>query len=71
MNSAGNSIYGKSYIVKESNKRFFNATDITLTGRAGYGIFSFDVGYTVTGVLRDGYGPVMNKFSAGITISGL
>ncbi len=71
VNSAGNSIYGKSYIVKESNKRFFNATDITLTGRAGYGIFSFDVGYTVTGVLRDGYGPVMNKFSAGITISGL
>ena len=71
VNSAGNSIYGKSYIVKESNKRFFNATDITLTGRAGYGIFTFDVGYTVTGVLRDGYGPVMNKFSAGITISGL
>lgn len=71
VNSAGNSIYGKSYIVKEQNKRFFNATDITLTGRAGYGIFSFDVGYTPTGVLRDGYGPVMNKLTFGITISGL
>lgn len=71
VNSTGSSIYGKSYIVKESNKRFFNATDITLTGRAGYGIFSFDIGYSVTGVLRDGYGPVMNNFSAGITISGL
>jgi hypothetical protein len=71
VNSAGSSIYGKSYVVKESNKRFFNATDITLTGRAGYGIFSFDIGYSVTGVLRDGYGPVMNNFSAGITISGL
>ena len=71
VNSAGSSIYGKSYVVKESNKRFFNATDITLTGRAGYGIISFDIGYSVTGVLRDGYGPVMNNFSAGITISGL
>jgi hypothetical protein len=71
VNSTGSSIYGKSYVVKESNKRFFNATDITLTGRAGYGIFSFDIGYSVTGVLRDGYGPVMNNFSAGITISGL
>jgi hypothetical protein len=71
VSNTGSSIYGKSYVVKESNKRFFNATDITLTGRAGYGIFSFDIGYTVTGVLRDGYGPVMNKLSAGITISGL
>jgi hypothetical protein len=71
VNSSGSSIYGKSYILKESNRRFFNATDITLTGRAGYGILSFDVGYTVTGVLRSGFGPVMNKFSAGITISGL
>ena len=71
VNSAGNSIYGKSYVVKEANKRFFNATDISLTGRAGYGIFSLDVGYQVTGVLRDGYGPVMNRFSVGFTISGL
>jgi hypothetical protein len=29
------------------------------------------MGYQVTGVLRDGFGPVMNKVSAGITISGL
>ena len=67
----GNSLYGKTYIEKESNKRFFNATDISLTGRAGYGIFSVDAAYQVNGVLRDGYGPVMNKFSVGITISGL
>ena len=67
----GNSIYGKTYIEKESNKRFFNATDISLTGRAGYGLFSLDVAYQVNGVLRDGYGPVMNKFSVGLTVSGL
>jgi hypothetical protein len=29
------------------------------------------MGYMVSGLLRDGFGPVMNKASAGITISGL
>ena len=67
----GSSIYGKSYIDKIENKRFFNATDITLTGRVGYGIFSLDMGYLVNGYLRDGYGATMNKVSVGITISGL
>jgi len=67
----GSSIYGKSYIEKIDNKRFFNATDISLTGRVGYGIFSLNMGYMVNGYLRDGYGATMNKASVGITISGL
>jgi len=72
VSSAGTSINGKTYIQKEQNKRFFNSTSIALTARGGYGIFSLDVGYqVVNGVLRDSYGPVMNKFSAGFTISGL
>jgi hypothetical protein len=71
VSSAGTSINGKTYIQKEQNKRFFNSTSIALTARGGYGIFSLDVGYQVNGVLRDSYGPVMNKFSAGFTISGL
>jgi hypothetical protein len=29
------------------------------------------MGYQVTGVFRDGLGPVVNKFSFGITMSGL
>jgi len=70
-NLRGSSIYGKTYIEKIENKRFFNATDITLTGRVGYGIFSVDMGYLVNGYLRDGYGAVMNKVSVGLTISGL
>ena len=69
--STGQSIYGKTYIEKIENKRFFNATDISLTGRVGYGIFSLDMGYLVNGYLRDGYGATMNKVSVGITISGL
>ncbi|MEI7589535.1 MAG: outer membrane beta-barrel protein [Chitinophagia bacterium] len=67
----GSSIYGSSYIEKEYNKRWFDATDVTLTGRFGYGIISLDAGYQVTGVFRDGLGPVVNKFSIGLTISGL
>ena len=69
--STGSSIYGKTFIEKIENKRFFNANDITLTGRVGYGIFSLDMGYLVNGYLRDGYGATMNKVSVGITISGL
>ena len=67
----GSSIYGKGYIEKQESKRFFNAYDMTLTGRVGYGLFSFDMGYQVTPVLRDGFGPSMNKVSFGLTISGL
>jgi hypothetical protein len=69
--ASGASIYGKTYIEKQENKRFMNATDVALTGRIGYGILSLDMGYQVTGVLRDGFGPVMNKVSVGLTISGL
>lgn len=67
----GSSIYGKTYVEKQESKRFFNGTDMTLTGRVGYGLFSFDMGYQVTPVLRDGFGPTMNKVSFGITLSGL
>lgn len=67
----GASIYGPGYITKESNKRFFNGTMLALTGRIGYGIISLDAGYQFNGVLKDGVGPSMNKFSIGITFSGL
>jgi len=70
-NKAGSSIYGNTYIVKESNKRFMNGTVLALTGRFGYGIFSVDAQYNLIGVLKDGSGPAMNKFSFGFTISGL
>ena len=70
-NASGYSIYGKTYKEVQKDSRFFGGTDLSLTGRVGYGIISFDMGYMVTGVLRDGYGPVMNKLSVGLTISGL
>lgn len=70
-NKAGSSIYGNTYISKESDKRFMNGTVLGLTGRFGYGIFSVDAQYNLIGVLKDGSGPAMNKFSFGFTISGL
>ncbi len=67
----GASIYGTTYVEKESDKKFFNGTMLAGTARIGYGMFSIDAGYQVTGVLKDGAGPTMNKFSLGLTISGL
>jgi hypothetical protein len=67
----GASVYGPSYIQKESNKRFFNGTMLAVTGRVGYGLLSIDAGYQFNSVLKEVAGPGMNKFSLGITISGL
>jgi hypothetical protein len=67
----GFSIYGPSYIEKESQKRFFNGTMLALTGRVGYGAVSLSAGYQITGVLKDGTGAPMNRLSVGLTISGL
>lgn len=67
----GASIYGNSFIAKEVNKRFFNGTMLAVTGRVGYGFISIDAGYQFNGVLKEGTGPSMNKFSIGLTVSGL
>ncbi len=70
-NKFGQSLNGTSYIMKESSKKFFSGTAIALTGRMGYGSIGLQGSYQVTGVLRDGTGPVMNKYSIGLYISGL
>ena len=71
VSNTGTSINGKGYIQKEENKRFFNATNVAITGRVGYGIFSISASQNLSPILRDGYGPIMHKFSVGFTISGL
>ncbi len=71
VNKNGQSIYGTTYVQKESNKRFLNGTSLALTGRFGYGIVSLDASYYILGVLKDGTGPVMNRYTFGLTISGL
>ncbi len=67
----GSSIYGPTYIEKEYSKKFFNATRLTFTGRVGYGMFSLNAAYTITPVLKTGFGAEMNTFSLGVCVSGL
>ena len=55
----GASVYGPTYIVKESNKRFFNGTMLAATARIGYGFLSLDAGYQFNGVLKEGTGASM------------
>ncbi|MEI6264199.1 MAG: outer membrane beta-barrel protein [Sphingobacteriia bacterium] len=71
VNRNGQSIYGTSFIEKEQSKKFFNGTSLAVTGRIGYGIIGLQGSYNVLGVLRDGSGATMNRFSVGISISGL
>lgn len=66
-----NSLYGTQYVLKESNKKFFNGTFLAATARAGYGNVSLNIDYSVLGVLKQNAGPVMNTLSIGLTISGL
>ena len=60
-----------TYTEKENNKRFFNATRLSLTGRIGYGNFSVFGAYQVNKLLKDGVGPDIKPFQVGLTISGL
>ena len=71
VNRNGQSIYGTTFIEKEQSKKFFNGTSLAITGRVGYGIIGLQGSYNVLGVLRDGAGANMNRFSVGISISGL
>ena len=67
----GTSIYGPTYIEKESNKRFFNGTRISVTGRVSYGNIGLHGGFSITPVLKEGLGAPMNNVSIGLTLSGL
>jgi hypothetical protein len=71
VNKFGQSLSGTTAIEKEVSKKFFNGTSIALTGRIGYGMVSLQGSYNINGVLRDGAGANMNKYSIGIGISGL
>lgn len=67
----GQSIYGPTYIKKEYDKKFFNTTLITASARIGYGCISLHTDYQITSVIKPGFGPNMNTYSIGLSISGL
>lgn len=70
-NISGQTIYGKNYVVKESDKKFFNNTKIAATARFGIGNFSIDGSYSLTGLMKNAAGNYVNPYSIGLTISGL
>jgi len=67
--SAGQTI--NAYSQKEKSKRFFNGTRLSLTARAGLGIVSIFGSYQINPFIKEGFGPDIRPFSAGIAISGL
>jgi hypothetical protein len=70
-NKNGASLYGNRYIVKESEKKYFNGTKLAVTGRIGYGIFSLHADYQVTPLLKENVGPEIRPWAIGLTNSGL
>lgn len=69
--SGTSSEYGTSYIVKESDKKFFNSTMLTGTVRIGYGAFSIFGNYSLLSMLKSSAGPTMRPYAIGFAISGL
>jgi hypothetical protein len=71
LDASGKSMYGKTYIQKESDKHFINNTRFAVTGRIGYGFISLDGSYQLTNFLKSGAGPTIHPYSIGLTLSGL
>lgn len=67
----GNSVYGSTYILKESSTRFINSTLVALTARVGYGNISLHTDFQLTSFLKSAAGPDLHTMSIGITVSGL
>lgn len=67
----GGSIYGPTYINKESNKRYLNGTKLAVSARIGYGIVSLHGEYNILGVFKENLGPSVNNYQIGISIGGL
>lgn len=56
---------------KEASKAYFNTTRLSVTARAGYGLFSLFGSYGITNVFKDGVAADTKPLQIGITISGL
>ena len=60
-----------AYVLKESSKRFFNKSRLSVTGRVGIGHYSFFASYAITPIFKEGLGPVVRPLTVGIMLSGL
>ena len=69
LNKSGSTV--NTYTDKITNKRFFNSTRLSATGRVGLGNYSLYGSYQITTLLKDGVGPQIHPFEIGFCISGL
>lgn len=69
LNKNGGTI--NTYTEKENNKRFFNSTRVSITGRIGLGSFSLFGSYQVNSLFKDGVAPDVKPLQIGLCISGL
>jgi hypothetical protein len=60
-----------SYLMKESSKRYFNTTRLSVTGRLGWGHFSLYGTYQVSSLFKTGVAADIHPYSIGLTLSGL
>lgn len=71
VNKSGATLYDQRYIQKEYSKRFFNGTNLAVTGRIGYGHLTLTGQYQITTYLKETAGVPMRPYYIGLTISGL
>lgn len=67
----GATIYDKTYIQKNYDKKFFNGTNLAVSARVGYGHFTLTGQYQITTYLKQNMGAEMRPYLIGLTISGL
>jgi hypothetical protein len=60
-----------NYLVKESSKRYFNTTRLSVHARAGWGLFSLYGSYQISTLFKDGAAAEIRPYSIGLTLSGL
>jgi Outer membrane protein beta-barrel domain len=60
-----------NYTEKIKQKKYFNSTRLSVTGRIGWGNFSVYGQYQVTTLLKDGAGAAIRPITVGLTLSGL
>ncbi|HMR83055.1 MAG TPA: outer membrane beta-barrel protein [Niabella sp.] len=60
-----------NYLLKESDKTYFNTTRIVGTARIGMGHFTLFGTYQFTSLLKTGAGPQLKPFTVGLSFGGL
>jgi hypothetical protein len=60
-----------SYMMKESSKRYFNTTRLSVHARLGWGHISLYGSYQVSALFKTGVAADIHPYSIGLTLSGL